>query len=321
MARPVPDLVGQQFGTLTVLAPAPPQGKPGRRRAAWQCRCVCGAVITTRHQHLTGGHTTSCGNKIHRKRLAAAPLRLGQHFGLLTVQALVPATRPGGEPRIRCVCACGRRVVKRRSNVLRGQTRSCGAPAHRREKADFFELEAECQALLRRLRRWAYRQWGKDGRPCDVEEYLEAGCEALVGILQRYTPARGVALTVYATPRLTGALRDAWEQVQRRRVLAPQISWRLGYGRPHIRALRPVPPPVVREPSAEMQRYLALLPRQDRALVWLWACGATPAAIALRLRYPSGQAVSNRLHYLMTKLRQEPCIQAAYAALTGSPCE
>lgn len=53
------NLVGDQFGLLTVVAPAPPQG--ARLRTMWECLCECGARVRVRQDHLRSGATHSCG--------------------------------------------------------------------------------------------------------------------------------------------------------------------------------------------------------------------------------------------------------------------
>ena len=51
------DIIGQRYGRLTVLSPAPRQG----RRTAWHCRCDCSGELDVRTDHLRSGHITSCG--------------------------------------------------------------------------------------------------------------------------------------------------------------------------------------------------------------------------------------------------------------------
>ena len=51
------DLIGQQFGKLTVLAPAENVGN----RTAWLCRCECGKEVVVKTVRLRNGHCTSCG--------------------------------------------------------------------------------------------------------------------------------------------------------------------------------------------------------------------------------------------------------------------
>ena len=53
------DLTGQQFGQLTVLAPAENIGS----MTAWRCRCSCGKEAVVSTAHLRSGWTTSCGCK------------------------------------------------------------------------------------------------------------------------------------------------------------------------------------------------------------------------------------------------------------------
>lgn len=57
-AGPRRDITGRVFGRLTaVRVEAPP--RPGKTR--WVCRCCCGAECSVTVDHLTTGHTTSCG--------------------------------------------------------------------------------------------------------------------------------------------------------------------------------------------------------------------------------------------------------------------
>ncbi len=51
------DLLGQQFGKLTVLGPAENVGG----RTVWLCQCSCGRQIEIKTCHLRAGHAHSCG--------------------------------------------------------------------------------------------------------------------------------------------------------------------------------------------------------------------------------------------------------------------
>lgn len=57
------DLVGQQFGHLTVIS-----RNRTVRDSAWDCRCDCGNVSVVRHTNLVNGCTTSCGCRMRQKR-------------------------------------------------------------------------------------------------------------------------------------------------------------------------------------------------------------------------------------------------------------
>lgn len=51
------NLMGQRFGRLEVIAPAP--NKNGR--TAWLCKCDCGNEIEVITKSLRDGNTSSCG--------------------------------------------------------------------------------------------------------------------------------------------------------------------------------------------------------------------------------------------------------------------
>ena len=53
-----PDLAGQPFGRLTVLARS---NKKHRGRAWWKCQCKCGRTCVVPTLRLRNGDTTSCG--------------------------------------------------------------------------------------------------------------------------------------------------------------------------------------------------------------------------------------------------------------------
>lgn len=64
---PLKDLVGKQFGDLTIVSYA------GKKNGShfWHCRCRCGNELDVQQTNLQSGHTASCGcrnnikNKIH----------------------------------------------------------------------------------------------------------------------------------------------------------------------------------------------------------------------------------------------------------------
>lgn len=64
------DMVGRQFGRLTVVSQADDFiNKDGSRYVMWNCTCECGSNTVTRGTSLRSGHTVSCG--CHRlERLA-----------------------------------------------------------------------------------------------------------------------------------------------------------------------------------------------------------------------------------------------------------
>lgn len=53
------DETGKQYGRLTVLRRGiTPLGKYG---VYWECRCLCGNIITVKGDYLRNGDTQSCG--------------------------------------------------------------------------------------------------------------------------------------------------------------------------------------------------------------------------------------------------------------------
>ena len=56
------NLSGQNFGELTVIKKAFIQKKARKSLVFWECLCSCGATICVETNHLTSGHTQSCGH-------------------------------------------------------------------------------------------------------------------------------------------------------------------------------------------------------------------------------------------------------------------
>ena len=54
------DMSGQIFGHLTVIQKADKSTKDGHTQ--WICQCDCGKQTIVSSNHLTSGHTTSCGH-------------------------------------------------------------------------------------------------------------------------------------------------------------------------------------------------------------------------------------------------------------------
>lgn len=54
-------LIGQQFGQLLVIAPAPNVCINFKTHTSWLCKCSCGNAIETRTAGLRSGNRTHCG--------------------------------------------------------------------------------------------------------------------------------------------------------------------------------------------------------------------------------------------------------------------
>lgn len=116
------DLTGKKYYMLTVI------GRNGSNRygSVWECRCDCGNTIYVNANMLNSGGKRSCGCQIVYKKNYDLT---GQRFGRFIVlgEAERKYVGNGGNIRmLRCKCDCGNIVIKRRSAVIKGDTRSCG---------------------------------------------------------------------------------------------------------------------------------------------------------------------------------------------------
>lgn len=100
--------IGDKFSRLTVL-----EIFKDNNRTMCRCKCDCGNIIVLRGDSLTRGNTKSCGC-IKRKEL------LGEVFGYLTPLEYL------GHKFWLCKCRCGNICKVTSSNLLSGNTKSCG---------------------------------------------------------------------------------------------------------------------------------------------------------------------------------------------------
>ena len=112
------NLVGQTFGYLTVLEPAPPIKQ--------KCQCKCGNIVYVETGNLTSGNTKSCGC-YQKERTSEASFKdlTNQRFGKLVVLEKVGKDR-FNHTRYKCQCDCGGIAIVDVSNLTRGNTCSCG---------------------------------------------------------------------------------------------------------------------------------------------------------------------------------------------------
>lgn len=106
------NLKGQQFGKLTVLAPAENVG----RHTAWRCRCECGNELDVMTYALRSGSKVSCGcwSKVGIDYT-------GQTIGDLHVLGRAPNV--DGSSAWYCQCECGETFVSKGKDLTR--YRSC----------------------------------------------------------------------------------------------------------------------------------------------------------------------------------------------------
>ena len=114
-------IIGEQYGDLTIVEDL---GIYDNRHIC-KCRCSCGKIISVRYNNLVSGNTTSCGDrKAHGVRCNWNDLT-GQRFGSLLV---LKETEKRVDNKIvwECKCDCGNHVYVISSNLIRGNTTSCG---------------------------------------------------------------------------------------------------------------------------------------------------------------------------------------------------
>ena len=114
------DLSGKRFGRLTVLHRVPNSSK-------WDCLCDCGNHTIVDTNHLNMGHTQSCG--CLQKDIASQTKfknLTGQRFGLWTVLGLDTEKSTTKKKYYKCLCDCGTIKTVSASNLISGDSQSCG---------------------------------------------------------------------------------------------------------------------------------------------------------------------------------------------------
>lgn len=121
------DLSGQRFGRLLVLERDSTKNK---KEAYWLCQCDCGNIKSIRSSALRRGQTRSCGcyNNENRASIGKnnANNLIGQKFERLTVISDSGERTNHRNIIWECECECGSKIKVSGSNLLSGNTKSCG---------------------------------------------------------------------------------------------------------------------------------------------------------------------------------------------------
>jgi len=104
------DIKGVRFGSLVALAPAETKSKT----TYWLCECDCGNKKIIARTSLIKGLTTSCGCRHHPYKDLS-----GQRFGRLTVLRR-------DDKKWKCKCDCGQMTNANSTDLIEGNTCSCG---------------------------------------------------------------------------------------------------------------------------------------------------------------------------------------------------
>lgn len=125
--RGLKNLVGQQFGRLTVIERVEDYISPsGNRGVKYRCFCECGNIIDVVGRSLTMGNTNSCGC-LHSEVVRKFNDLSGQKFGKLTViERFYDEEKYKNRIMYRCICECGTETIVDSNSLKRGVTKSCG---------------------------------------------------------------------------------------------------------------------------------------------------------------------------------------------------
>ena len=118
------DISGQIFGKARVIMEVPYE--KGKERPKFLCECECGNIFITTGNALRTGHTTSCGCK---NKVINPDMRFGK---LVTIKKSGKKDNDS-RPYWICKCDCGGIVEVHGSNLLSGNTQSCGCMRSRGE--------------------------------------------------------------------------------------------------------------------------------------------------------------------------------------------
>lgn len=106
------NLVGRNFGELTVLSfDGFIKGNP-----KWICTCSCGSVVSLFENSLRSGRK-HCNSYLHNPNI-------GLKYGKLTITPHYIST--GRSRKYLCQCDCGNTTYSTISNLISGNTKSCG---------------------------------------------------------------------------------------------------------------------------------------------------------------------------------------------------
>lgn len=118
-----PDMIGKEFGRLTVLSLVEKDPSLKNRCLYYECVCDCGKHVIVQGAALRKGHTTSCGCS----RIGAnATNLLNLRFGKLVVIADLYASSNDHRHLWKCKCDCGNTCEVESKALLSGATKSCG---------------------------------------------------------------------------------------------------------------------------------------------------------------------------------------------------
>ena len=156
------DITGLRSGKLLVIE------KTAEKRKGsflWRCKCDCGNEILAEAYRLKRGLVNSCG--CSRKDRATNDLS-GRQFGKLTVLKKLEEGK-GSSNHWLCQCECGKEVSVTYSNLLSGNTTSCGCNRREALKAKAIDITNEKFGMLTALKTVGVDKTGSKLWECECE--------------------------------------------------------------------------------------------------------------------------------------------------------
>lgn len=122
----IKDLTGMRFGSLTVVKFS---GINKFHQATWVVKCDCGTEKITIGSPMLFGHTVSCGCASRKAGQKNKIDLQNKRFGKLVALYTDGSKNNAGRYIWTCLCDCGNITKTTSSNLMNGQTRSCGCYA------------------------------------------------------------------------------------------------------------------------------------------------------------------------------------------------
>lgn len=118
------DLTGKQFTNLKVLYRANNSVKNGKTRSKWHCKCNCGNEFDVLYDNLIRRQNMTCKACANQNRIIHNRKDvIGEKFGRLTIIDILWDEK---RPKVVCRCDCGNEYIASKSDVITGNTQSCG---------------------------------------------------------------------------------------------------------------------------------------------------------------------------------------------------
>lgn len=134
------NLVGMRFGRLTVKSEA--EGRASNGSILYKCDCDCGNNCIASSGNLTRGRTLSCGCLVQEHYDNQSRDLTGMRFGGLTaIKYIGKRGSPGNYKRAwLCLCDCGNRCEVTLSDLVTGNTQTCGCQQMSHGERIIFDL-------------------------------------------------------------------------------------------------------------------------------------------------------------------------------------